>query len=314
MSGKNSRMPAQIADGPFDFLEVYAGTGNMTAAWAKQGFRVLPPLSIQGSWDLRDGNLFWSILSLIRGGRIRFLWWPPPCTTFSLAQAPRLRSLENPWGFNLLDQDTCKGNLDAAQSLLLALGQAEAGNGFAGEQPAYGYMRALEPWETLRRRGAFEVLLDWCRFGARFKKTTQLLVNVATLQKLGLRCHHRSRHPPLKGALTIKAGEHCPKFCREVVKLVQTVWSEDCGLRGVVTTDVSSASDTVGVEKVCLPRGWAESCVTRQGRLERIRKGRQVLRCGLCSCPSLCPGTLLCNTSSRVSSTSISKKLRPVGP
>ena len=57
--GNRLPVPAQIAEGPFDFLEVYAGRHNMTSAWTRSGFRVLPPLELQGDWDLCDQSLFW---------------------------------------------------------------------------------------------------------------------------------------------------------------------------------------------------------------------------------------------------------------
>ena len=153
-----------------------------------------------------EQKLFWGLLGLCRSGKVRFLWWAPPCTTFSLARSPKLRSLRAAWGFNLLDEATMLGNIHAVQSLLLALIQWEQGMAFCGEQPAFGFMRGLEPWIALLARGAFEIFFDWCRYGRPFKKTTRLLCNFKALGALGKRCHHHRKHKKLEGSPRLLPG------------------------------------------------------------------------------------------------------------
>ena len=266
--GSHFPVPTPLADAPFDFLEVYAGKGNMSRAWARRGFRVLPPLDLKQGWDLLEQDLFWGILGLVRGGKIRFLWWAPPRTTFSLARAPKLRSSTQPWGFQLLDRATQIGNLHAAQSFMLALGQVEAGQGFVGEQRAFGVMRLLEPWTFLLSRGAFEVVFDWCRFGASYTKTTRLLSNVLVLKELGLRCHHKSRHDTRNGRFTTKAGEYCPRFCNRVASLVQGVWDSSWGVRSSLSTLV--VQDSKAFEEL----GWVGEDFD-EARKTRLLKGRR---------------------------------------
>ena len=261
--GRRPLIPPSLGEGPFDFLEVYSGCGLMTKCWALQGFRVLPPLELKEGWDLRSRDLFWGILGLIRGGRVRFLWWAPPCTTYSLARSPKLRSLSCPWGFDLLDVSTAVGNLHAAQSLLLALAQALVGNAYAGEQPAFGFMRALDPWLFLKALGGFEVLFDWCQYGRPFRKTTRLLVNFKVLEKLGRRCRHKSRHQRLEGAAATQAGAYSLDFCRQVALLRWEVWrdfrNQVCGMK----------------EEVAFREGASGLCEAKVERERRVLKGRR---------------------------------------
>ena len=222
-----------LSEQPVDFLEMYSGCGVMTACFKKAGCSVLPPLELKKGFDLRDQKLFWGVLSFVRAGKVKFVWWAPPCTTFSLARCPKLRSLFESWGFDLLDLQVVIGNLHALQCFLVAWAQLMVGHWFAGEQPAYGFMRAIFLWELLSRSiGVFEVLLDWCRFGRDFVKTTRLIANVSTLRKLGIRCCHGTRgnrsHQVLKGAATTAAGTYSSVFCERVVKLVK-----DCLFLGV---------------------------------------------------------------------------------
>ncbi|CAL1146331.1 unnamed protein product [Cladocopium goreaui] len=151
---------------PFDLLEVYAGGAQMSHAWKAKGFKVLPPLEVKQGWDLLDPELFFGLLSFVRAGKVRFLWWAPPGATFSSSQAARVRSAEAPWGLDVLADCVVKGNLHACQCALLALVQVTLGLFMAGEVAATSLIRALGAWRVLsRRENVFEVLFDWCRFG-----------------------------------------------------------------------------------------------------------------------------------------------------
>ena len=216
--------PTHLEESPFDFLELYSGCAQMSKSWARHGFRTLPPLELKQGWDLKDAGLFWGILGLVRCGKVKFIWWSPPCTTFSLARCPKVRSLRIPWGFDLLDLVTMLGNLHAAQSLLIAMVQLAVGHFFAGEQPGFGFMRALEPWTFLKLLGVPEILFDWCRYGQPFRKTTRLFSNFPHFDRLGKRCHHVSRHVPLKGATTTQAGAYSKTFCDAVARHCCSFW------------------------------------------------------------------------------------------
>ena len=208
-----SSVPGVLSEGPFDFLEVYSGCSRLSLAMKKKGFSVLPPIELKQGFDMCERPLFLALLGLVRIGRIRFIWVAPPCTTFSLARTPKLRSLKVPWGFDLLHPKVVAGNLHAGQALLLCLVQFLVGGFFGAEQPAWGFMRALPLWKLLVLLGSDEFLFDWCRFKCLFKKTTRLLSNFGPMKTLGKRCNHKFRHSKLEGSATTLAGAYSACFC-----------------------------------------------------------------------------------------------------
>ena len=225
---------------PFDLLEVYAGGAQMSRAWKAKGFKVLPPLEVKQGWDLLDPEWFFGLLSFVRAGKVRFLWWAPPGATFSSSQAARVRSAEAPWGLDVLADCVVKGNLHACQCALLALVQVTLGLFMAGEVAATSLIRALGAWRVLsRRENVFEVLFDWCRFGRNFRKTTCLISNFVPLKKLGRRCchHNQRKHLVLNGGDTTNAAAYSEYFCDRVASLwkawehshAQPFWEDGVG-------------------------------------------------------------------------------------
>ena len=273
--GWRPAVPSQLGEGAFDFLEVYSGCARMTAAWAKEGFRVLPPLELKQGYDLTEQRLFWGVLGMLRCRRVKFVWLVPPCTTFSLARSPKLRNLLQPWGFQLLDKATMLGNLHAAQCLLLAWVQLELGLSFGLEQPAFGFMRGLGPWSSLVHSGAFQVIFDWCQYGRNFLKPTRVLTNFVVLKGLERRCRHRRKHVSLKGQATTAAGAYSPSFCRKVAQLCRVVW-ESGDWESLLSSSVSVARDLHSEQFDCC-KGRNDSAVWEERRRKAHRKRSSTL-------------------------------------
>ena len=173
----------------------------------------------------------------------------------------------------MLDQSTLLGNLHAGQCLLLSSVQLHAGNAFAGEQPALGFMRALSAWKVLLAKNSFEVMFDWCRYSRPFKKSIRLLTNFAALEELGKKCHHRHRHPKIEGEATLSGRAYSSSFCRKVAALCSRVW--DCF--------ESQVTSRFGVSKVETSDRVSDRCEGTQRRpdalseeaLLRLSKGRR---------------------------------------
>ena len=146
----------------------------------------------------------------------------PPRTTFSLARTPKVRSLDDPWGFDVLTERVVEGNLHVCQCILLAGVQMAVGNFMTGETPARGCLKAFPPWIHLTTMtGVFELLFDWCRFGQSCRKTTKLISNFPPVRRLGLRCCHQvqQRHlvaKGVKGENTTNWGVYSNSFCDRV--------------------------------------------------------------------------------------------------
>ena len=165
-----------------------------------------------------DEALFKLLVDLCRAGRIALCWLGPPCTTFSLARHPKLRTSACPWGLDILDFDTAVGNLHLHQSLFIFNCQREAENEAVVEMPWGAFSRKLRWWQACAALGT-EVRMDQCRYGAPYLKPTGLLCSSVFFGPLGRRCKCKSSHERLEGALTTQAAAYPLAFCEEVARL-----------------------------------------------------------------------------------------------
>ena len=156
------------------------------------------------------------------------------------------------------------GNLHAVQSLLLALIQLEQGMAFCGEQPAFGFMRGLEPWIALLARGAFEIFFDWCRYGRPF-------CNFKALGALGKRCHHHRKHEKLEGSATTLAGAYSDSFCKQVAALCAGAWDTfEAQVSSSFRAGGGVQGDSSGLVEVSV-----DSCSVGREFRDRFQRGRQ---------------------------------------
>ena len=205
------------------------------------GFTVGPPIDLKEGWNLENQDLFEFLMRLCFAGRIGFLWLGPPCTTYSLARCPKLRSTTQPWGFNVLDPDVNSGNLYLHQSLSLLGAQSFVGGEAVVETPWGAFSRHL-PWWKHFAAVSTEVRLDQCRFGMPYMKPTGLLCTSREFAPLGRRCRCTTPHERLEGARTAQAAAYPWAMCLEVAKLAKAVTK--------IRTAASSAAPGRVVEKL----------------------------------------------------------------
>ena len=98
--------------------------GGISHACGKRNIRCGPVIEIKNGLDFLDEALFIWLIRLSLSGRIWLAVLEPPCTTFSLARHPALRTSYFPEN----------GNTFALLCLLLALTQWAGGNEFLTEQ------------------------------------------------------------------------------------------------------------------------------------------------------------------------------------
>ena len=105
----------------FDFVEIYGGSGRVSKAATDFGLVTAPPLDLDAShhYDLAQPRLVEWVFYMIESGRFRSFLTEPPCTTFSAAAYPALRSYLLPFGFDPSEKRTKHGNLLACRSFLL---------------------------------------------------------------------------------------------------------------------------------------------------------------------------------------------------
>ena len=210
----------------FDFLELCTGsTAPLSRAMAREGLVVGPHIDITlaSAWDIRESRTIEWILWMVRRGRIWYFHGGPPCTTFSVARCPRLRSRAAPLGLDPRERRTAEGNLLLLRCLavLWAIRRSSPWHG-SFEHPASAYswhlplLRALfvDPEGRKSEHPISMVELDMCQFGAPYRKSTRLgRVRAGWLAALGRRCAGGHRHEQLQGGRTTAAACYPAELC-----------------------------------------------------------------------------------------------------
>ena len=213
------KVPLSPSDPPYDFFEIYAHDTTMSDAWAKEGFRVLPPISFQSETDLRRQDIFWAVLGLIRARKVRFFWWSTGCSF----RSSKLRTRKKPWGLDLCELRTLTGNLHVCQGILLGLVQMSVGHWACGGFNAGALVGELPLWNWFLTFGAFRLSFDWCGFDKQMHKTYCLVSNAACLYSLKQKhCYHKGK---LKNVFQQRVG-FPEDFCRAVARLCRGGWTE----------------------------------------------------------------------------------------
>ena len=211
----------QVPDqGPF-FLEIFAGEAGLTEAVRKAGGLALPPIEIevkgivQEAVDLFDPQVLAHIHLLLEKGKIYYVHFGTPCSSFSIARKddggpPPLRDKDHLRGKpNLRPADQAKvefGNLCADTTEVLVSTCNRYGVDWSIENPATSHLWSLPTMRALASiQGAQRIELDMCRFGSPHLKPTALLSSV-DLSTLALRCDKDVRphvHEPLTGSVLL---------------------------------------------------------------------------------------------------------------
>ena len=160
-------------------LELFAGKGRIAAAVRRAGKHGALALDIAlGVWgDLKNKFVLQVLRGWITSGRIAGVWLAFPCTTFSLARHPALRSSAEPRGMKcwrtfvreqaLIEQ----GNRTMDAAVDLANCCLHSGVPAALENPIGSYAWKCHGLQKLcRHRCVRSCRVDFCRFGCRWRK------------------------------------------------------------------------------------------------------------------------------------------------
>jgi hypothetical protein len=173
------------------------------------------------AWDVESGEQFNLLKEDVVAGlmlRVRrrefwFVHMGPPCATFSLARWPRLRSAAHMWGLPSLKPHVVKLARDGSLLCCVAVEVARLCHsldiGFVIENPMSSMMWNFPPMvDLLGREGVVSIILDYCQYGERWRKSTRLVSNREELLALSRRCSGSFRrcsstgheHQVLRGA------------------------------------------------------------------------------------------------------------------
>lgn len=246
----HSFSPSASLDFSFDFVEICGGSGVVSKEAAKLGMTVSAPIELSDSefFNIKDYRLCeWVSYMLIRG-LFRSAMLQPPCTTYSPAAHPSVRSYSQPEGFNLLDPKTHEGNFVAYRCFILMLVAYHFSRPCMLEQPFLSKMAWLKIWKFLRRTVMSEAVVASCQFGSPHLKQFRLLCWGMDTEKITVRCPGGHQHVRIEGALTKPSAVYVPKLARHFAEafrdaLKKSEWSKEqdlrvSGLESVVANDV----------------------------------------------------------------------------
>ena len=188
----------------FDFVELCGGAGKVSAAMSNLGFSVAPILDLSESehYDLTGLRFTEWCIYMLEEGRFRSFLIAPPCTTFSPAAHPAVRSYKEPLGFSRTDPKTLRGNLLAFRALCLLTVARQCERPCAGEQSRLSKMCWLELWKALLEKGFSEAVIASCVFGSIHRKEFRLICYLLDTDFFDERCRGGHSHVRVEGKYT----------------------------------------------------------------------------------------------------------------
>ena len=188
----------------YDFVEFFGGSGRVSKCMADLGFTVAPCLDLTASkhYDMTDVRLLEWCLHMIEQGRFRSFLTEPPCTTFSPAAYPAVRSYLLPEGFDRSCPKTWLGNMLAFRSFVLLRHGLRFRRPCGKEQPRRSKMAWMQAWLALLRLGFRQAVIASCQFGSPHKKEFVLLLYGLDVERLEVKCPGGHSHVKIQGSLT----------------------------------------------------------------------------------------------------------------
>ena len=215
-------------------MEVFSGVGGLSKHLARAG--VTPEC-----WDIRHGSHFdllkpanvRRLMKVIRKSGVIAVHLGTPCTTFSLARHPALRSASHPWGKPDLDPQSQvkvqQGNALARVSAMIMRVCISKGIPFTIENPQSSRIWLLEPFQKILAHPQVQShTLHFCQYGTPWKKATTIAAFKfprlsqamrSCLGHGGLCSRTGKKHFQLSGKdssgmwLTARGAAYPPQFC-----------------------------------------------------------------------------------------------------
>ena len=188
----------------FAFVEFYGGSGRISACLVEGGFQVAPPLDLSASehYNMTNVRLLEWCLHMIETARFESFMSEPPCTSFSPAAHPAVRSYALPEGFVRTCPKTLDGNTHAFRSFVLLRHGRRFGRPCGKEQPRLSKMAWLKAWRSLLADGFRESVVASCQFGSIHRKEFRILSYLLDHVALEVKCPGGHEHVPIAGAYT----------------------------------------------------------------------------------------------------------------
>ena len=189
----------------FDFIEICGGASKVSRELSKLGWVIGPCLDLDSSvhYDLSSIELFRWVCHLLESGRLDGFIVQPPCTTYSPAQHPALRSYALTRGYDPTEPRTLLGTCLALRSFALMLVASRIGAIGLLEQSRKSKMCWMPEWKRFLSNGwAHEEWCASCMYGSPHLKEFRFLVTNLNSSELHRRCDHSHQHIRIEGKYT----------------------------------------------------------------------------------------------------------------
>ena len=250
----------------FDFVEICGGAGQVSAAMSALGFVVAPvlDLSLSSFYNLSDIRLLEWIFHMLLEKRFGSSQVEPPCTTFSPAAHPAVRSYDVPVGWDRLLPKVLIGNTLAFRSLLIMWFSKRCRRPCMLEQPHLSKMAWLSAWRWLLSQGCSEAVVASCMLGSIHRKQFRLLLSDIDAEDLNLKCSGGHEHVRIEGRFTKASAVytegvamHFAKAFSKALKIIaceeieEEVFDGPAGKESLLVNDLLRSGDWK------LARSWA---------------------------------------------------------
>ena len=241
----------------YEFIEVCGGAAVVTKELLRLGVVCGPVIdvSISKQFDLRQHRVIEWIIFLMEEDRLMAFLVSPPCTTFSPAAHPCMRSYSMPRGFDQSNPKVRFGNQLAFASLTLMMTALRLGKFGLLEQPRRSKMRWLQEWQRLLELGAKETFTASCMFGSIHQKEFALLGANMHVELLHRACSRDHQHVVIQGKLTKPSATYCDGlalafaiFFRDHIQALKAA-------RGRLSTRTEGLEDLLSND-VCIRLPW----------------------------------------------------------
>lgn len=257
----------------FDFVEVFAGSGKVTQYASQLGLVCSPPIDLSAS---KEYNFEWDHLMrwlshLITNQYICSFMIEPPCTTFSIMRRPALRTFEQPFGLNVLDEQTHTGNVlghRGFQCLSLGIRWKVAG---ILETPFSSKLRYLPSWEAIERSPCSSwCRTDSCRFGSPHLKSFRFLGVHIDLDPLRVRCQCKGKHLQVQGKYTKDSAIYTDGLAQRLAEVIHTATVTILKSRAQSELLDTGGQESALVNEVAISSHWTLKSVWTFKRLRHI--------------------------------------------
>ena len=242
----------------YHFIEICGGAGKIAGCLESHGWKVGPVIDIERSvhFDLSFLTVLSWVYHLIEQGRLDGCFIAPPCTTFSPAAFPCLRSYKCPRGFNPKHPRTLKGTELALRALSILFLCHRTETICVIEQPRRSKMAWLrERVRLLDFHGARETWLASCNFNSPHQKEFRLIGVNLDIHQLHHPCTKDHTHIRIEGRYTKPSATYTDALASRIAQVFDEALT--CKLRVASVFRVKTGGlESPIVNDVATSLGW----------------------------------------------------------